>query len=147
MCQRRNFVWAFFDPSWFPKDFAPPGVLLGIQALGEVSHCTKFIFSFSNLTTNTLLTICLILGVNSSWTLSMTRRATQSLQCGLNSTASGVTTSLLRRGTGPTLVLGCISRHGSLGKRRRRHHCPGHLQLVQGHPRTPTAAGSAPTRP
>ena len=55
MCQRRNFVWAFFDPSWFPKDFAPPGVLLGIQALGEVSHCTKFIYSFSNLTTNTLL--------------------------------------------------------------------------------------------
>ena len=66
MCQRRNFVWAFFDPSWFPKDFAPPGVLLGIQALGEVSHYTNFIFSFSNLTTNTLLTICLILGVNSS---------------------------------------------------------------------------------
>ena len=55
MCQRRNFVWAFFDPSWFPKDFAPPGILLGIQALGEVSHCTKFIYSFSNLTTNTLL--------------------------------------------------------------------------------------------
>ena len=48
-------MWAFFDPSWFPKDFAPPGVLLGIQALGEVSHCTKFIYSFSNLTTNTLL--------------------------------------------------------------------------------------------
>ena len=66
MCQRRNFVWAFFDPSWFPKDFAPPGVLLGIQALGEVSHYTNLIFSFSNLTTNTLLTICLILGVNSS---------------------------------------------------------------------------------
>ena len=55
MCQRRNFVWAFFDPSWFPKDFAPPGVLLGIQALGEVSHCTKFIYSYSNLITNTLL--------------------------------------------------------------------------------------------
>ena len=66
MCQRRKFVWAFFDPSWFPKDFAPPGVLLGIQALGEVSHYTNLIFSFSNLTTNTLLTICLILGVNSS---------------------------------------------------------------------------------
>ena len=59
-------MWAFFDPSWFPRDFAPPGVLLGIQALGEVSHCTKFIYSYSNLTTNTLLTICLILGVNSS---------------------------------------------------------------------------------
>ena len=66
MCQRRKFVWAFFDPSWFPKDFAPPGVLLGIQALGEVSHFTNLIFSFSNLTNKTLLTICLILGVNSS---------------------------------------------------------------------------------
>ena len=59
-------MWAFFDPSWFPKIFAPPGVLLGIQTLGEVSHYTNLIFSFSNLTTNTLLTICLILGVNSS---------------------------------------------------------------------------------
>ena len=66
MCQRRKFVWAFFAPSWFPKDFAPPGVLLGIQALGEVSHFTNLIFSFSKLTNKALLTIWLILGVNSS---------------------------------------------------------------------------------
>ena len=55
ICQRRDFVWAFFDPRWFPKIFAPPGVLLGIQTLGEVSHCTKLIYSYSNLITNTLL--------------------------------------------------------------------------------------------
>ena len=53
-------------PVGFPRILRPLAFSLGIQALGEVSHFTNLIFSFSNLTNKTLLTIWLILGVNSS---------------------------------------------------------------------------------
>ena len=53
-------------PVDFPRILRPLAFSLGIQALGEVSHFTTLIFSFSKLTNKALLTIWLILGVNSS---------------------------------------------------------------------------------
>ena len=53
-------------PVDFPRILRPLAFSLGIQALGEVSHFTTLIFSFSKLTSKTLLTIWLFSGVDSS---------------------------------------------------------------------------------